>query len=48
MKKSGMLSEVELRNLILVEKDRNSMIVDDVARERHRNFILGLECVLND
>jgi len=42
------LSEVELRNLIAMEKERNGFILDRVACDRHRQFILGLEAVLND
>jgi len=43
-----MLTEEELRKLIEVEKDRNQYILDEEACERHRQFILGLECALND
>jgi len=43
-----LLSELELRNLIEMEKDKNQYIIDREACERHRQFILGLECVLND
>lgn len=43
-----LLSEIELRNLIANEKERNTMIMDPLGRERHRNFILGLECALNE
>lgn len=42
------LTDDELRNLILSEKERNSMIMDSVSREMHRHFILGLECALNE
>jgi len=43
-----MLSEEETKQLIEMEKERNDMIVDEDAREKHRQFILGMECVYNE
>lgn len=43
-----MLNEEETKQLIEMEKERNYMIVDEHARELHRQYILGMECVYDE
>ena len=43
-----MLTPEETKNLIEMEKEKHFMIVDDDAREKHRQFILGMECVYDE
>jgi len=43
-----MLNEEETKQLIENEKARHSMIVDEEQREKHRHYILGMECVYNE
>ena len=42
------MNEEETKNLLMIEKQRHFMIVDESEREKHRQYILGIECVFNE
>jgi len=43
-----MLPENELKKMIENQYECNQYILDKFEREKHRQFILGLEAVLNE